>query len=60
MYPKDYIVWYKVGNKDYCSLGIEPDFEDDYGWTFGQTFMKVFYTVFDRDNERLGFVRGNN
>eukprot|EP00938_MAST-03A_sp_MAST-3A-sp1_P000425 g425.t1 len=40
-----------------CVLGIGPD--DDTGWTLGQVFLRSFYTVFDRDNDRIGFTRAN-
>eukprot|EP00941_MAST-03F_sp_MAST-3F-sp1_P005790 g5790.t1 len=40
-----------------CVMGIAPD--NDTGWTFGQVFLRSFYTVFDRDKDRIGFVRAN-
>lgn len=40
-----------------CVMGIAPD--ADTGWTFGQVFLRSFYTVFDRDTDRIGFVRAN-
>lgn len=40
-----------------CVVGIGPD--NDTGWTLGQVFLRSFYTVFDRDKNRVGFVRSN-
>ena len=40
-----------------CVIGIGPD--NDPGWTLGQVFLRSFYTVFDRDTDRVGFVRSN-
>lgn len=41
-----------------CVLGIAPD--DDSGWTLGQVFLRSYYTVFDRDQDRVGFVRSKS
>ena len=40
-----------------CVIGIGPD--NDSGWTLGQVFLRSFYTVFDRDTDRVGFIRNN-
>ena len=40
-----------------CVIGIGPD--NDPGWTLGQVFLRSFYTVFDRDTDRVGFIRNN-
>ena len=40
-----------------CVIGIGPD--QDTGWTLGQVFLRSFYTVFDRDTDRVGFIRNN-
>ncbi len=41
--------------KDECVTGISPD--RDVIWTLGQVFLRSFYTVFDRDLNRIGFAR---
>lgn len=38
-----------------CVIGIGPD--NDSGWTLGQVFLRSFYSVFDRDRDRIGFAR---
>jgi hypothetical protein len=41
-----------------CVVGIAPD-GNEPDWTLGQVFLKSFYTVFDRDLDRIGFARAN-
>jgi cathepsin D len=38
-----------------CVTGIAPD--ADTLWTLGQVFLRNFYTVFDRQSNRVGFAR---
>ena len=56
--PDDYVLHFKVDGVDDCVIGIAPDTEDT-GWTFGQVFLRAFYTIFDRDENRIGFARSN-
>lgn len=44
--------------KSDCVMGIAPD--NDSGWTLGQVFLRSYYTVFDRDQDRIGFVRSKS
>jgi len=37
-----------------CVTGVAPD--DDVIWTFGQVLLRSYYTVFDRDSDRIGFA----
>ncbi|SBT76171.1 Eukaryotic aspartyl protease, putative [Plasmodium ovale] len=61
--PNDYVIEYidQVKLTRECILGIQADEknEEDYinGWTLGQTFLKAYYTIFDKDNLQVGFVR---
>lgn len=56
--PDDYVLEFEVNGKNDCVVGIGSDNEDS-GWTLGQVFLKAYYTVFDRENEVIGFVKSN-
>jgi len=53
--PQDYILQFEVNGRMECVVGISPD--HDVIWTLGQVFLRSYYTVFDRDNDRMGFAR---
>lgn len=53
--PIDYILKFRVSGNDDCVVGISPD--KDTIWTLGQVFLRSFYTLFDRDEDRVGFAR---
>lgn len=45
---------FNIQNRDECVVGISPD--KDVIWTLGQVFLRTFYSVFDRDENRIGFA----
>jgi hypothetical protein len=53
--PIDYVLKFTNSGRDECVTGISPD--RDVIWTLGQVFLRSFYTVFDRDLNRIGFAR---
>jgi cathepsin D len=52
--PDDYVLRQKVGSREDCAVGVAGDHGD--GWTIGQGLLSKFYTLFDRDNFRVGFA----
>jgi hypothetical protein len=52
--PIDYILKFNIKGRDECVVGISPD--KDTIWTLGQVFLRTYYTVFDRDEDRVGFA----
>lgn len=53
--PVDYVLKFRVHGASDCVVGISPD--HDTIWTLGQVFLRSFYTLFDRDANRVGFAR---
>jgi len=53
--PTDYVLKFQNNGDTECVVGISPD--DDTIWTLGQVFLRSYYTLFDRDVDRVGFAR---
>lgn len=61
--PEDYILEFKQNDIKQCKALMMPvDVEEPHGplWILGVLFMQKYYTVFDRDNNRVGFALANN
>merc|ERR1711924_566705 len=52
--PQDYVVKFSANKNEECVIGLSPDRENV--WTLGQAFLRSFYTLFDRERDRIGFA----
>lgn len=61
--PEEYILQYSQRKRKQCKAMMIPvDVDEPHGplWILGVLFMQKFYTVFDRDNNKVGFAIAKN
>nr|CCC33063.1 cathepsin D-1 [Dermanyssus gallinae] len=55
--PLDYVVRLKQSGQTFCVLAFQGmDIPDDPIWILGDIFIGKYFTVFDRENNRVGFA----
>lgn len=52
--PSTFVLTLDVGVPNYCLLAIAPN-SAEY-WLVGDTFLRNYYTIWDNDNNRMGFA----
>ena len=59
--PKDYVLSVTQDNVTECVLGIQAgEFPPGFNYfILGDSFMRRYYSFFDKDNDRVGFIDTN-
>ena len=63
MKPEDYIYFCKFNSEldTYsCLTKLEACFSEEAIVVLGDGFMQTFYTIFDKENQKIGIVRSKN
>lgn len=57
LYPSDYLVHIREENECFGTF-MAMDIDNDHGpgWILGDAFLAKYYSVFDRDLDRVGFA----
>jgi hypothetical protein len=58
--PSFYVIKDKTVNGTQCILGIEGSLAVAPMWILGDPFLRAYYSVFDRDQDRVGFAKSIN
>ena len=53
--PQDYVIQYQDGNSTKCESGIFTS-KIPYPFTLGYTWIRNYFTVFDFENQQIGFA----
>lgn len=54
--PSDYMLFDKERGLDVqeCEVGFAPTESED--WVFGSSFTRNFFTIYDSEDSRIGFI----
>lgn len=54
--PEDYVVEYQLHGRNICLSGLKPLVKEPASWVLGSKFMRKYYTLFDYENNVIGFA----